>query len=106
MPKVQKVKRILSEKDLHGSIFMANEVMQLKDLQLCSILQIHGILLHGLHAIMDLCHQHQCTGLKTEKMTFMKKGTKLLLRYRVLVHAGDHLEAKIAEEFEKYKSEK
>ena len=38
--------------------------------------------------------------------TFMKEGTKLLLRYRVLVHAGSHLDAKIAEEFEKYKLEK
>ena len=38
--------------------------------------------------------------------TFMKKGTQLLLRYRVLVHSGTHTEAKIAEEFEKYKSGK
>jgi len=38
--------------------------------------------------------------------TFMKKGTMLNLRYRVLVHAGDHRQAKIAEEFEKYKNEK
>jgi hypothetical protein len=38
--------------------------------------------------------------------TFMKKGTILTLRYRVLVHAGDHNEAKIAEAFEKYKKEK
>jgi hypothetical protein len=38
--------------------------------------------------------------------TFMGKGTILLLRYRILVHAGNHLDAKIAEEFEKYKSEK
>lgn len=38
--------------------------------------------------------------------TFMEKGAKLLLRYRVLVHAGDHLDAKIAEEFEKYKLQK
>jgi hypothetical protein len=37
---------------------------------------------------------------------FFRKGTKLLLRYRVLVHSGNHLEAKIAEAFEKYKSEK
>ena len=34
--------------------------------------------------------------------TFMKEGTKLRLRYRVVVHSGDHLEAKIAQEFEKY----
>jgi hypothetical protein len=38
--------------------------------------------------------------------TFLKQGTKLLLRYRVLVHAGNHIDAKIAEAFEKYKSEK
>ncbi len=38
--------------------------------------------------------------------TFMKVGTKLQLRYRVLVHAGSHLDAKIAEEFEKYKMTK
>jgi hypothetical protein len=38
--------------------------------------------------------------------TFMKKGTVLTLRYRVLVHSGDHKEAKIAEAFEKYKNEK
>lgn len=38
--------------------------------------------------------------------TFMKKGTELNLRYRVLVHSGDHLEAKIAEAFDKYKNEK
>jgi hypothetical protein len=41
-----------------------------------------------------------------DKETFMKKGTLLTLRYRVIVHAGDHKEAKIAEEFEKYKNEK
>jgi hypothetical protein len=38
--------------------------------------------------------------------TFMKKGTELLLRYRVVVHAGDNVQAKIAEAFEKYKNEK
>lgn len=38
--------------------------------------------------------------------TFMKKGTVLTLRYRVLVHSGDDKEAKIAEAFEKYKNEK
>jgi hypothetical protein len=37
--------------------------------------------------------------------TFMKKGTVLNLRYRVLVHAGDHVEAGIAKEFEKYRKE-
>ncbi len=38
--------------------------------------------------------------------TIMKKGTVLNLRYRVLVHAGDHNQAKIAEAFEKYKNKK
>lgn len=37
--------------------------------------------------------------------TALKKGTVLELRYRVLVHAGDHNQAKIAEAFEKYKNE-
>jgi len=40
------------------------------------------------------------------KETFLKKGEELLLRYRVLVHAGDHIEAKIAESFEQYRNEK
>lgn len=38
--------------------------------------------------------------------TFMTKGTVLNLRYRVLVHSGDHIQAKIAEVFGKYKNEK
>ncbi|MFZ0283318.1 MAG: PmoA family protein [Bacteroidales bacterium] len=42
---------------------------------------------------------------QNDKETFMRKGTQLLLKYRVLVHAGTHLDAKIAEQFEKYKSE-
>ena len=37
--------------------------------------------------------------------TFIKKGTQLLLRYRVLVHTGNHTDAKISEAFEKYKKE-
>jgi len=37
---------------------------------------------------------------------FMKKGTILVLKYRVLVHSGDTKQAKIAEAFEKYKNEK
>jgi len=37
--------------------------------------------------------------------TFVKKGDVLNLRYRVLVHAGDHLQAKIAEAFENYKTQ-
>ncbi len=36
--------------------------------------------------------------------TQMKKGTELVLRYRVLVHAGTHTEADIAGEFGKYKA--
>jgi hypothetical protein len=36
---------------------------------------------------------------------FLKKGTVLSLRYRVLVHSGDYEQAKIAEEFAKYKTE-
>lgn len=39
------------------------------------------------------------------KDTFMKKGTVLLLKYRVLVHAGDYMQANIAGEFERYKKE-
>ena len=33
---------------------------------------------------------------------FFGKGTEMKLRYRVLVHAGDHTEAKLAEQYEKY----
>ncbi len=40
------------------------------------------------------------------KETFLEKGTKLNLRYRVIVHSGTYTEAGIAEEFEKYKSVK
>jgi hypothetical protein len=43
---------------------------------------------------------------ENETGTFLKKGTVLNLRYRVLVHAGDSNQAKIAEAFEKYKNEK
>jgi len=42
-------------------------------------------------------------GHKNETDTRMKNGEKLVLRYRVLVHAGSHLDAGIAGEFEKYK---
>lgn len=35
----------------------------------------------------------------------LKKGESVKLRYRVIVHSGDHKEAKIADEFEKYKTE-
>jgi len=34
----------------------------------------------------------------------MKRGTELKLRYCVLVHAGTHTEADIAEIFDKYKN--
>jgi hypothetical protein len=37
--------------------------------------------------------------------TELKKGETVELRYRVLVHSGDHQEAGIAAEFEKYKNE-
>ncbi len=36
---------------------------------------------------------------------FLLEGTFLRLRYRVLVHSGDHIEAGIAEAFQRYKSE-
>jgi len=37
--------------------------------------------------------------------TILKKGEKIHLRYRVIVHSGDHIEADIAGEFEKFKME-
>lgn len=40
-----------------------------------------------------------------EKSTKLKKGETITLRYRVIVHSGDHKEAGIAKEFEKYESE-
>ncbi len=42
---------------------------------------------------------------ENEKNTLLKKGETITLRYRVLVHTGDNKEAKIAEQFEKYKNE-
>jgi Family of unknown function (DUF6807) len=36
---------------------------------------------------------------------FFRSGTKLRLRYRVIVHSGNHVEAGIAGAFEKYRSE-
>ncbi|MBW6534136.1 MAG: PmoA family protein [Mariniphaga sp.] len=42
---------------------------------------------------------------ENDKNIVLKKGEQIKLRYRVLVHTGNHLVAKIAEEFEKYKSE-
>jgi len=42
---------------------------------------------------------------ENEKNTILKKGETINLRYRVLVHTGDHKEANIAEQFEKYKNE-
>lgn len=35
----------------------------------------------------------------------LKKGEEIKLRYRVVIHSGDHLQADIAGKFEKYKSE-
>jgi hypothetical protein len=40
-----------------------------------------------------------------DKNITLKKGEQIKLRYRVLVHSGNHEEANIAEEFEKYKEE-
>lgn len=40
-----------------------------------------------------------------EKGTVLKKGDTIHLRYRVLVHSGDHQSAKIAEAYEKYKKD-
>ncbi len=42
---------------------------------------------------------------ENEKNTIIKKGDTIKLRYRVLVHAGDHKEARIAKQFEKYTAE-
>jgi hypothetical protein len=42
---------------------------------------------------------------ENEKNIVLRKGEKINLRYRVIVHSGDHKEAGIAEEFEKFKSE-
>lgn len=42
---------------------------------------------------------------ENDKNIVLKKGEKVKLRYRVIVHQGDHLQADIAKEFEKYKSE-
>lgn len=42
---------------------------------------------------------------ENDKTTDLKKGDKITLRYRVIVHTGDEKEAGIAEEFEKYSEE-
>jgi hypothetical protein len=42
---------------------------------------------------------------QNDKETVLKKGQTIKLKYRVLVHSGDTTNAKIAEQFEKYKSE-
>jgi len=42
--------------------------------------------------------------LSEEGISF-RKGEKIMLRYRVLVHAGDHKTADIAGQFEKYRTE-
>jgi hypothetical protein len=39
-----------------------------------------------------------------DKEITLKKGETIKLKYRVLVHSGDHVQAKIAEQFEHYKS--
>jgi hypothetical protein len=39
---------------------------------------------------------------ENDEYTFLKKGEKIQLKYRVVVHSGTHLEAGIAEEFAKY----
>ena len=43
---------------------------------------------------------------KDDKNTTLKKGELIRLRYRVIVHEGNHIEAGIAREFQKYASEK
>jgi hypothetical protein len=40
-----------------------------------------------------------------DKATVLKKGEQIKLRYRVIVHTGNHTEAAIAEEFAKYSKE-
>jgi hypothetical protein len=42
---------------------------------------------------------------ENDKNIVLKKGEKIKLRYRVLVHSGDHKQAEVAKAFEKYKSE-
>lgn len=42
---------------------------------------------------------------QNDKETSLKKGQTIKLKYRVLVHSGDTSNAKIAEQFEKYKIE-
>jgi len=42
---------------------------------------------------------------ENDQFMTLKKGETLGLRYRVLVHSGDHKQAEIAKEFDKYKSE-
>jgi hypothetical protein len=41
---------------------------------------------------------------QNDKETILKKGQIIQLKYRVLVHSGDVISAKIAEQFEQYKS--
>jgi hypothetical protein len=42
---------------------------------------------------------------ENDKETFLKKGTVLDLRYRVIVHSGDHVQAGIAKAFQLYSKE-
>lgn len=43
---------------------------------------------------------------ENDKNTLLKKGDIIKLRYRIIIHSGNHIEAEIAKEFEKYKLEK
>ena len=43
---------------------------------------------------------------QNDQETFIAKGDKLSLRYRVLVHGGTVIEAGIAQQFEMYKNQK
>ena len=42
---------------------------------------------------------------ENDRSTILNKGEEIKLRYRVIIHSGNHQQAEIAKEFEKYKSE-
>jgi hypothetical protein len=42
---------------------------------------------------------------KNEETTDLEKGETVTLRYRVIIHRGDHIEANIAKLFEKFGNE-
>ncbi len=42
---------------------------------------------------------------ENDRNIFLEKGQKVILKYRVIVHSGNHLEADIAGEFERYSAE-